>query len=105
MLLLLTSIFEAFLPMPFDINLIPAGIFISLFAVVGVDPLLIAAMLPCICGVMSNVVPPIAPAFLAGVSLSGADFSKAVKNDMWWIVGQYIVEIIVLLGWLPIIGL
>jgi len=81
------------------------GIFISLFAAVGVDPLLIAAMLPCICGVMSNVVPPIAPAFLAGVSLSGADFTKAVKNELWWIIGQYILEIIVLMGFLPVIGL
>ncbi|MCR5683875.1 MAG: TRAP transporter permease [Lachnospiraceae bacterium] len=80
------------------------SIFIALFAAVGVNPLLVAAMLPCICGVMSNMVPPIAPAFLAGVSLSGADFSKAVKNDIWWIVGQYLLEIIVLLGWLPIFG-
>ena len=81
------------------------GIFISLFTAVGVDPLLVAAMLPCICAVMSNVVPPIAPAFLAGVSLSGGEFSKAVKNQIWWIVTQYILEIIVLMGWLPIFGL
>ena len=81
------------------------SIFISLFAAVGVEPLLIAAMLPCICGVMSNMVPPIAPSFLAGVSLAGADFSKAVKNDIWWIIGQYILEVIVLLGLLPIIGI
>ncbi|MCQ2454799.1 MAG: TRAP transporter permease [Clostridia bacterium] len=81
------------------------GMFISMFAAVGVNPLLIAAMLPCICGVMSNMVPPIAPAFLAGVSLSGADFSKAVKNDFWWIITQYLLEIVVLLGWLPILGM
>lgn len=81
------------------------GIFITMFASVGVEPLLIAAMLPCICGVMSNMVPPIAPAFLAGVSLSGADFSKAVKNDLWWILVQYLLEIVVLLGWLPVIGM
>ncbi|MBO4416160.1 MAG: TRAP transporter large permease subunit [Lachnospiraceae bacterium] len=81
------------------------GIFVSLFAAVGVDPLLVGAMLPCICAVMSNMVPPIAPAFLAGISLAEADFSKAVKNDIWWIVGQYVMEIVILLGWLPIIGL
>ena len=81
------------------------GMFISMFAAVGVNPLLTAAMLPCICGVMSNMVPPIAPAFLAGVSLSGAEFAKAVKNDLWWIITQYFVEIFVLLGWLPILGM
>ena len=81
------------------------GIIISLFAAAGVDPLLIAAMLPCICGVMSNMVPPIAPAFLAGVSLAQADFSRAVKNEMWWIVTQYAMEVVVLMGWLPILGL
>ncbi len=81
------------------------GVFITMFASVGVEPLLIAAMLPCICGVMSNMVPPIAPAFLAGVSLADADFGKAVKNDLWWIVTQYLLEIVVLLGLLPIIGM
>lgn len=80
------------------------SVIISLFAAVGVNPLLAAAMLPCICGVMSNMVPPIAPAFLAGVSLANADFAKAVKNDIWWIVTQYVLEIIVLMGFLPILG-
>ncbi|MCR5790247.1 MAG: TRAP transporter permease [Lachnospiraceae bacterium] len=80
-------------------------ILVTIFAAAGVDPLLTAAMLPCICGVMSNMVPPIAPAFLAAFSLSGGDFGKAVKNDMWWIIGQYVLEVIVLLGWLPILGL
>ena len=81
------------------------SVIISLFAAVGVNPLLAAAMLPCICGVMSNMVPPIAPAFLAGVSLANADFTKAVKNDIWWILTQYILEIIVLMGILPVFGL
>ena len=81
------------------------GVIITLFAAAGVNPLLVAAMLPCICGVMSNMVPPIAPAFLAGVSLADADFAKAVKNDIWWIITQYALEIVVLMGFLPILGL
>lgn len=80
-------------------------VFVSIFAAVGVNPLLAAAMLPCICGVMSNMVPPIAPAFLAGVTLADADFGKAVKNDLWWILTEYIMEVIVLVGVLPIFGL
>lgn len=81
------------------------SVIISLLAAVGLHPLLAAAMLPCICGVMSNMVPPIAPAFLAGVSLAGADFAKAVKNEIWWIIMQYVLEVIVLMGFLPILGL
>ena len=81
------------------------GVFITVMAAVGVNPLLIAAMLPCICGVMSNMVPPMAPAFLAGVSLANADFSKTVKNGLWWIFTQYLLEIVVLMGWLPVFGL
>ncbi len=81
------------------------AIFIKLFEAVGVDPLLTAAMLPCICAVMSNMVPPIAPAFLAGHTLSEADFGKSVKNDIWWIVAQYVIEVLILLGLLPVFGL
>ena len=80
------------------------AIFITLFEAVGVDPLLTTAMLPCICAVMSNMVPPIAPAFLAGTTLSGGDFNKAVKNDIWWIVIQYVLEVVILLGVLPVFG-
>lgn len=80
-------------------------VFILMFAAVGVNPLLIAAMLPCICGVMSNMVPPIAPAFLAGVSLADADFGKAMKNDLWWILTQYVLEVVILLGILPVFGM
>lgn len=80
-------------------------VFILMFTAVGVNPLLTAAMLPCICGVMSNMVPPIAPAFLAGVSLADADFGKSVKNDLWWIMTQYLLEVIILLGLLPVFGM
>lgn len=80
-------------------------VFITLFASAGVNPLLAAAMLPCICAVMSNIMPPLAPAFLASMSLAESDYAKTVKNDLWWILGQYILEVIVLMGWLPILGL
>ncbi len=40
-----------------------------------------------------------------GKSLSEASFGKTLKNDMWWVVSQYVMEVIVLMGWLPILGL
>ena len=80
-------------------------VFISTLASVGVNPILAAAMLPCICGVMCGITPPLALGLYAGMSLAESDFSKTVKNDLWWVFAHFALEIIVLMGWLPILGL
>jgi len=80
-------------------------VFISTLATVGVNPLLAAAMLPCICGVMCGITPPLALGLYAGMSLAESDFGKTVKNDLWWVFGQFALEVIVLMGFLPILGM
>lgn len=80
-------------------------LFIGLFYAEGVDPVLVAAMLPCICGVMCGITPPLALGMYAGMSIAESDPGKTIKNDLWWVGIQYILEVIVLLGWLPILGL
>lgn len=80
-------------------------VFITTLANVGVDPLLAAAMLPCICGVMCGITPPLALGLYAGMSIAESDFSKTVKNDLWWVAFQFILEVVVLMGILPIMGL
>lgn len=80
-------------------------VLITLFASVGVNPLLAAAMLPCICGVMEGMTPPLALGMYAGMSIAESDFSKTVKNDLWWVAGHYLLEVVVLMGLLPILGL
>ena len=83
-------------------------VFISLFASAGVDPLLVAAMLPCMCGVMCGITPPFALGMYAGMSIAESDFNKTLKNDLWWVAVQYVMEVLVLLGggiWLPVLGL
>lgn len=79
--------------------------FISSFASVGVDPVLAAAMLPCICGVMCGITPPLGLGMYAGMSLAESDFGKTFKNNMFWVVGQFVMEVVILMGWLPILGL
>ena len=79
--------------------------FIELLANVGVDPLLAAAMLPCICGVMCGITPPLALGMYAGMSIAQSDLGKTVKNDLWWVFAQFALQVIVLMGWLPILGL
>lgn len=81
------------------------SVFINLFASAGVNPLLVAAMLPCMCGVMCGITPPFALGMYAGMSIAESDFDKTLKNDLWWVAVQYIMEVIVLMGWLPILGL
>ena len=81
------------------------SVFISLFAEVGVNPLLVAAMLPCICGVMCGITPPFALGMYAGMTIAESDFGKTVKNNWFWVAGQYILEVVILMGWLPIFGL
>ena len=80
-------------------------VFISTLATVGVDPLLAAAMLPCICGVMCGITPPLGLGMYAGMSLAESDFSKTFKNNLWWVAAQFILQVVVLMGWLPILGL
>lgn len=80
-------------------------VIISTFAAVGINPLLAAAMLPCICGVMCGITPPLALGMYAGMSIAESDFGKTVKNDLWWVALQYIMQVLVLMGWLPILGL
>lgn len=79
--------------------------FISVLGGVGCDPLLAAAMLPCICGVMCGITPPLGLGMYAGMILAESEFSKTFKNNLWWVAAQFILEVAVLMGWLPILGL
>lgn len=80
-------------------------VFITLLNNVGVDPLLAAAMLPCICGVMCGITPPLGLGMYAGMTIAESDFSKTFRNNLWWVAAQFIMQVVVLMGWLPIFGL
>lgn len=80
-------------------------VFITLLANVGVNPLLAAAMLPCICGVMCGITPPLGLGMYAGMTIAESDFSKTFKNNLWWVFAQFAMQVLVLMGWLPILGL
>jgi len=79
--------------------------FITVLANVGCNPLLVAAMLPCICGVMCGITPPLGLGMYAGMTLAESDFTKTFKNNLWWVAAQFILQVVVLMGWLPILGL
>lgn len=79
--------------------------FITTLTNAGCDPLLSAAMLPCICGVMCGITPPLGLGMYAGMTLAQSDFKKTFKNNLWWVAAQFILQVVVLMGWLPIIGM
>lgn len=81
------------------------SMFITVLAGVGCDPLLVAAMLPCICGVMCGITPPLGLGMYAGMTLAESDFTKTFNNNLWWVAAQFILQVVVLMGWLPILGL
>lgn len=80
-------------------------VFITLLEGVGVNPLLAAAMLPCICGVMCGITPPLGLGMYAGMTIAESDFSKTFKNNVWWVVTQFIMQVVILMGWIPVFGL
>lgn len=80
-------------------------VFITTLANSGVNALLAAAMLPCICGVMCGITPPLGLGMYAGMSIAESDFNKTYKNNLWWVAAQLIMQVITLMGLLPIMGL
>lgn len=107
-LVLFICLFTCFLGMVIpgsSLVVIFGSAFIASFAAVGIDPLLGAAMLPCICGVMCGITPPLGLGMYAGITLAESDFGKTFKNNLWWVATQFIMQVIVLMGWLPILGL
>ena len=80
-------------------------VFIMLLANVGVSPLLAAAMLPCICGVMCGITPPLGLGMYAGMTIAESEFGKTFRNNLWWVAAQFFMQVAVLMGWLPIFGL
>lgn len=79
--------------------------FITTLATSGVNPLLAAAMLPCICGVMCGITPPLGLGMYAGMSIAESDFDKTFKNNLWWVGLQFLMQVITLMGLLPVMGL
>ncbi len=80
-------------------------VFITILVAKGVNPVLAAAMLPCVCGVMCGITPPLGLGMYAGMSLANSDFGKTFRNNLWWVAAQFVLEVIVLMGWLPILGM
>jgi TRAP-type C4-dicarboxylate transport system permease large subunit len=81
------------------------GVIITILAAAGGDPMIAAAMLPCICGAMHGVTPPYCACVYVAMGIADAELKPTLANNMIWILGHYALSIITIMGWLPILGM
>ena len=81
------------------------GIVISIIAAAGGNPMMAAAMLPCICGAMHGVTPPYCTCVYVGMGIAEAEAKPTLLNCAIWIVIHYLLSVLMLLCWLPVWGL
>ena len=81
------------------------GIIISITAAAGVNPMMAAAMLPCICGAMHGVTPPYCACVYTGMGIAQSELKPTLMNCMIWVVLHYALSVIIMLELLPVWGL
>ena len=81
------------------------GIIITVVTAAGGNPMLACAMLPCICGAMHGVTPPYCACVYTGMGIANAELKPTLINCMVWIAIHYVLSVITMMGWLPLIGL
>lgn len=81
------------------------GIIITIITAAGGNPMLVCAMLPCICGAMHGVTPPYCACVYTGMGIAEAELKPTLLNCMVWILIHYALSVVVMMGWLPLIGL
>lgn len=101
---LLTAILGMLLPGSTQVKIF-GGVIISILANAGVEPMLSAAMLMCICGAMHGVTPPYCACVYTAMGIAESELKPTLINCMIWMLIHYVLSVIVLLGWLPIVGL
>lgn len=101
---LFTAILGMLLPGSTQVKIF-GGVIISILATAGTNPMLAAAMLPCVCGAMHGVTPPYCACVYTGMGIAQAELKPTLVNCMIWVGLHYLLSVIILLELLPIWGL
>ena len=101
---LFTAILGMLLPGSTQVKIF-GGIIISVISAAGGNPMLAAAMLPCICGAMHGVTPPYCACVYTGMGIAEAELKPTLKNCMVWVLIHYVLSVLMIIGFLPVIGL
>ena len=67
--------------------------------------MLAAAMLPCICGAMHGVTPPYCACVYTGMGIAQSELKPTLLNCVIWVLIHYAISVVIMLGFLPVIGL
>jgi len=100
----LTLFLGMFLPGSSQIAIF-GGAIVSGLVVVGVNPLLAAAILPAITGAMEGMTPPLALAMYAAMGIAQSGMRQTSTLAFVWIAAHFAVSILILSGLLPIVFL
>ncbi len=104
LLRLFTAVLGMLLPGSTQVKIF-GGIIISILAAAGSNPMLVAAMLPCICGAMHGVTPPYCACVYTGMGIAQSELKPTLTNCMIWVTLHYLLSVVILLELLPIWGL
>lgn len=81
------------------------GIIITIMATAGSNPMLVAAMLPCICGAMHGVTPPYCACVYTGMGIAQSELKPTLLNCTIWVILHYLLSVVILLEIIPVWGL
>lgn len=101
---LFTAILGCLIPGSTQVKIF-GGVIITILAAAGGNPMIAAAMLPCICGAMHGVTPPYCTCVYIAMGIAEAELKPTLANNMIWILIHYILSVIILMGWIPLWGL
>jgi len=101
---LFTAVLGMLLPGSTQVKIF-GGIIIEITAAAGVNPMLAAAMLPCICGAMHGVTPPYCACVYTGMGIAQSELKPTLINCIIWVLLHYALSVIIMLEILPVWGL
>lgn len=81
------------------------SVIVTIMAGVGANPMLIAGMLPVICGAMEGMTPPLALCMYTAMGISGSKMKETTINCLLWCGLHYALSVVCMLGILPILWL
>ena len=97
-----TTFLGMILPGSSQIAIFGTGI-VGGLAVLGVNPLLAAAMLPAITGALEGMTPPLALSMYAAMGISGSGFKETSKLAFVWVGAHLVTAILILAGIFPVL--
>ncbi len=101
LIVLFTALLGMVLPGSSQVALLGAAI-ITTGAAVGINPFLIAAVMPAITGVMEGMTPPLSLGLFTAMGIAESKYWPTAKLAYIWIFGNMLVSVLLLIGVIPI---